>query len=314
MSNPLVSVTVPVYNEAEGLSELHHRLTSVLKGLRKPYEIIYVDDGSSDETESMLHAIARDDPHVRAIILSRNFGKEIAMTAGLDHSTGEFVIPIDADLQDPPELIPRMLEIARQGYDVVFARRKIRKGESRLKTITAELFYRFINKISHTQIPQNTGDFRVMRRRVVNSLMTLRERKRFMKGLFSWVGFKQTEILYDRDPRYAGTTKWSFWKLWNFALEGITSFSSVPLRVWSYVGLGIALCSFLYGIVIIAIVFIHGRDIPGYASLIVITLFLGGIQLLTLGIIGEYIGRMFEEVKGRPLYFVREVYTRKGRR
>ncbi|MCE9597229.1 MAG: glycosyltransferase family 2 protein [Spirochaetia bacterium] len=306
----LVSVIVPVYNESENLYELHRRLTEVMSETGHDYEIVAVDDGSTDDTGEILRELSKKDPRVRAVILSRNFGKEVAMTAGLDHSHGEMVIPIDADLQDPPELIPAMIARADEGFDVVYAKRKQRKGEGVLKLATASLFYRFINMISSVNIPENTGDFRLMRRTVVNAVGMLRERKRFMKGLFAWVGYRQTEISYDREARFAGTTKWNFWKLWNFAIEGITSFSSLPLRVWSYLGAGIAVLAFVYAIIAIIRVLRYGIDVPGYASLLVVTLFLGGLQLITLGIIGEYIGRMFEEIKARPLYLVREVYGR----
>lgn len=308
----LVSIIVPVFNESENLYELHRRLTEVMSKASVGYEIVAVDDGSKDDTADILHDLMRKDPHVRAVILSRNFGKEVAMTAGMDHSHGTMVVPIDADLQDPPELIPAMIAKAREGFDVVYARRKQRKGEGIVKLATASLFYRFINLISNVKIPENTGDFRLMRRSVVNAVGLLRERKRFMKGLFAWVGYRQTEISYDRDARFAGTTKWNFWKLWNFAIEGITSFSSLPLRVWSYLGAGIAVLAFVYAIIAIIRVLRYGIDVPGYASLLVVTLFLGGLQLITLGIIGEYIGRMFEEIKARPLYLVREIYERNG--
>jgi len=294
MKPPLISIIVPVYNEAESLRELHSRLTKVLGAAGYDYEVLCVDDGSRDETPEILRELSEIDLRFRAVILSRNFGKEVAMTAGLDHARGEMVVPIDADLQDPPELIPLMVAKANEGYDVVYARRRARKGEGIVKLATASLFYRFINLISNVRIPENTGDFRLMRRNVIDALSLLRERKRFMKGLFAWVGYRQVEIPYDRDARFAGTTKWNLWKLWNFALEGITSFSSLPLRVWSYVGGGIAMLAFFYALARIVRVLILGIDVPGYESLLVVSLFLGGLQLLGLGIIGEYMGRMFE--------------------
>uniref|UniRef100_B8HV83 Glycosyl transferase family 2 n=1 Tax=Cyanothece sp. (strain PCC 7425 / ATCC 29141) TaxID=395961 RepID=B8HV83_CYAP4 len=303
-----VSIVVPLYNEALNVDYLLERLESVCEQLDLSYEIVCVNDGSRDETLSYLIRYHHQNPSIKVINLSRNFGKEVALTAGLDYATGQTVVPIDADLQDPPELIGEMLEKWRNGYDVVYAVRRSRQGESWLKKITADSFYRVISNMSRVAIPRNTGDFRLMDRKVVDALKQLPERSRFMKGLFAWVGFEQTAIYYDRAPRYQGQTKWNYWKLWNFAIDGITSFSLAPLKVWSYIGLGLSLLALFYACFLILRTLIYGVDMPGYASIMVGVLFLGGIQLITLGVIGEYLGRVYEEVKGRPLYLVRDFY------
>jgi len=240
------------------------------------------------------------------VSLSRNFGKEIAMTAGLDHSRGQAVVVIDADLQDPPELIAEMIPLWRQGYDVVYARRLVREGETFLKRLTAKAFYRLINQLADQPIPPDVGDFRLMSRRGVDALLKLRERHRFMKGLFAWVGFRQTELPYNRAPRAAGKTKWNYWRLWNFSLEGVTSFSMRPLQFASYFGFLIASLAALYGLFIVVRTVFFGNPVAGYPSLLVAVLFLGGVQLVTLGVIGEYIGRISTETKQRPLYLVAE--------
>ena len=303
-----VSIVVPLYNEAPNVDCLLERLESVCEQLDLSYEIVCVNDGSRDKTLSYLIKYHHQNPSIKVINLSRNFGKEVALTAGLDYATGQTVVPIDADLQDPPELIGEMLENWRNGYDVVYAVRRSRQGESWLKKFTADSFYRVISSMSPVSIPRNTGDFRLMDRKVVDALKQLPERSRFMKGLFAWVGFKQTEIYYDRAPRYKGQTKWNYWKLWNFAIDGITSFSLAPLKVWSYVGLSLSILALIYASFLLLRTLIYGVDLPGYASIMVVVLFLGGIQLITLGVIGEYLGRVYEEVKGRPLYLVRDLY------
>ena len=303
-----ISVVVPLYNEEENIDALFQRLLAVLEALNTSYEVICVNDGSRDNTLKNLVEYHQLYPQIKVVNLSRNFGKDIAMSAGIDYSQGMAVIPIDADLQDPPELIAEMIEKWHEGYDVVYASRRVRIGESWFKRFSAEGFYQVINKLSRVTIPPNTGDFRLIDRRVVESIKKMPERQRFMKGIFAWVGYKQTSILFDREPRYQGQTKWNYWKLWNFAIDGITSFSFLPLKVWTYVGLIIALVSLVYASFLILRTIIFGIDVPGYASLMVAVLFLGGIQLLTLGIIGEYIGRVYEEVKGRPLYLVRDCY------
>lgn len=302
-----ISILVPMYNEGSNISVFYNRMTSVLEDMKVNYEIICVNDGSRDSTLSELKEIASNDRRLKIIDLSRNFGKEIALTAGLDYCRGQAVIPIDADLQDPPELIPAMVEKWKEGYDVVYATRTKREGETKLKKVTAHLFYRTIRKMTKIDIPADTGDFRLMSRPVVDSITQLRENHRFMKGIFSWVGYKQTSISYMRDPRYSGKSSFNFWKLWNFAIEGITSFTFIPLQVATYFGFIVSILSFCYAIYRIIMTLINGNPVPGYPSLMVAILFFGGVQLMTLGIIGEYIGRIYNETKRRPLYFTREI-------
>jgi glycosyltransferase involved in cell wall biosynthesis len=306
----LLSVVVPMYNEAEGLAPLFARLEPVLDGLVRPlggsYEILCVDDGSRDATLERLLAARSRNPAVKVLALSRNFGKDIALSAGLDHAAGAAVVPIDADLQDPPEVIPELFAKWLEGYDVVYARRTAREGDGPLKRLTAAGFYRLHNTLAEVDIPNDTGDFRLMDRKVVEALKALPERNRFMKGIFAWVGYKQTGVPYRREARAAGTSKWKYWSLWNFALDGITSSSTLPLRVWSYCGALIALIAFAYAAFLVARTLVYGADVPGYASLMVVVLFMGGLNLLTLGIIGEYLGRTYIEVKNRPLYLIRQ--------
>jgi glycosyltransferase involved in cell wall biosynthesis len=304
--SPLISVVIPAYNEAAVLAESHRRLAAAIDSMPYAFEFIYVNDGSSDETNSIIHALHAQDPRVALVNLSRNFGKEVAMTAGLEHAGGDAVVIIDADLQDPPELIPALVDKWREGFDVVYATRRKRLGETWLKKTTAALFYRLMLNISRIQIPRDTGDFRILSRRAAQAVTQFREQHRFMKGLFAWVGFRQTSITYDRDPRHGGETKWNYWQLWNFALEGITSFTVAPLKISTYLGIVTAAGAFVYGVIIILKTLIYGADMPGYPSLMVVILFLGGIQLIGLGIIGEYLGRTFNEAKNRPLYFVEE--------
>ena len=304
----LVSIVVPTYNEEHVIAEFNRRLSIVRDGLAVRSEVIFVNDGSSDDTIGMLRLLKSNDPTIGIVDLSRNFGKEIALTAGIDHAGGDVVIVIDADLQDPPELIPHLIEQWRNAddVDVVYGQRVSRAGDSPLKKLTAFAFYRVINALGADLIPVDTGDFRLLSRRAVKALNSIRERHRFMKGLFAWIGFRQVAMQYEREPRFAGTTKWNYWKLWNFSIEGITSFSIVPLKAATYVGLITALLSLLYGAYIAIRTIISGNPVPGYPSLVVIILFLGGIQLVFLGIIGEYLGRTFNEVKQRPLYVVRQ--------
>ncbi|HET9483388.1 MAG TPA: glycosyltransferase family 2 protein [Xanthomonadales bacterium] len=301
---PRLTVIVPCFNEEATLPLLHPRLGAVLDALDADARVLYVDDGSRDRTVELIEAIASQDPRVALLRLSRNFGKEIAMSAGLDHADADAVVLIDADLQDPPELIPELVAKHREGYDVVYAVRRSRAGESWLKRATATAFYRVIGSLSRTPVPQDTGDFRLLSRRAVEALRQVREQHRFMKGLFGWVGFRQVGVAYDRAPRAAGDTKWNYWKLWNFAIEGITSFTSAPLRVATYVGLASAAFAFLYAIVVIVKTMLYGDPVAGYPSLMVVMLFLGGIQLMALGLIGEYLGRLYVEAKRRPLYLV----------
>jgi len=303
-----LSVVVPLYNEELNIDYLFERLVTVLSRLNMKYEIICVNDGSKDNTLERLIEYHHQNPEIKVVNLSRNYGKEIALSAGLDYANGNAVVPIDADLQDPPELIVELVEKWREGYDVVYATRRSREGESWVKRFTANVFYRTLDSISSVPIPRDTGDFRLLDRRVVDALKQMPERNRFMKGLFAWVGFKQTSVLYDRPSRYKGETTWNYWQLWNLAIDGFTSFSFIPLKVWSYIGLLVAMPSFFYATFLVIRTLIFGVDFPGYASIMVAILFLGGVQLVSLGIIGEYIGRVYEEVKRRPLYLVRESY------
>lgn len=303
-----ISVIIPFYNESSSIEYLFARLIPVLQQLNNNYEIICINDGSVDDTFEKLIEFNQQDPTIKIVNLSRNFGKEVALTAGIDYASGAAVIPLDADLQDPPELIIQLIAKWREGYDVVYAVRRSRQGETWLKQVSAKAFYRTISIMSHVPIPANTGDFRLLDRRVVEAIKKLPERTRFMKGLFTWVGYKQTAVFFDRKPRHSGKTNWNYGQLWNFALDGIISFSYLPLKVWSYVGISISLISLMYALMLVVRTLIFGVDVPGYASLMVAILFLGGIQLITLGVLGEYLGRVYEEVKGRPLYLVREEY------
>lgn len=301
----LISIVAPIFNEEDVINAFYDDLSVVLNQLPYNFEIIFVDDGSNDRSVQRLHRLREQDERIGLIELSRNFGKEIALTAGLDHASGDAVIIIDADLQDPPTLISDMITEWQNGYDVVFAQRTSRQGESWLKKLTAHHFYRLIKRVSHVDIPEDTGDFRLLSRRAVDALGKLREHHRFMKGLFAWIGYPQKAIPFERNPRHAGESKWNYWKLWNFAIEGITSFSTAPLRLATYCGLLVALGSFLFGAYIIYDTLVWGNPIPGYPSLLVVILFLGGIQLIGIGIIGEYLGRLFDEAKHRPLYFIK---------
>jgi len=305
----LVSLVVPFHNETPVIGAFFREVTAVLRELPDAdYEIVCVNDGSTDATLDHLLAACRHDPRVRVVDLSRNFGKEAALTAGIDAARGDAVIPFDADLQDPPEVIPLLVQRWREGYDVVLARRAERDTDTWAKRGTATLFYRVHNAISETLIPDNAGDFRLMSRQVVEALKQLPENRRFMKGLFAWVGFRTTEVQYVRRPRVGGTTKFSGWKLWNFALEGLTSFGTLPLRIWTYIGGFTAGFAILYAIYLIVRTILHGVDVPGYASIITAVLFLGGMQLVGIGVIGEYVGRIYMESKRRPVYIVRRVY------
>ena len=303
---PTLSVLVPVYNEIEVLPAFHQRMTAVLRASVDTYEVLYVNDGSSDGSLAWLEQLCGVDANVALVDLSRNFGKEIAMAAGLDHVRGEAVVVIDADLQDPPELIPQLLTQWRAGYDNVYARRRRREGETWLKKFSAAWFYRIIRKLSRVDIPQDTGDYRLLSRRAVESVRALREQHRLMKGLFAWVGYPSVAVAYDRDPRHAGHTKFNYWKLWNFAIEGITSFSGAPLKLATYLGLGVAVLAFVFGLWIIAKALMFGDPVQGYPTIMVTILFLGGVQLIALGVIGEYLGRLYVEAKQRPLYLVDE--------
>ena len=305
-SRQLVSIVVPAFNEEAVLPQFHQTITGVLADQPYDFEIAYINDGSTDGTLDVIRQLRDSDEKVTLIDLSRNFGKEIALSAGLEKAAGDAVVVIDADLQDPPELIPELIAEWQNGYDVVYAQRTHRKGESLLKRTTAHFFYRVIQRVSKITIPEDTGDFRILSRRAVNALNTFNEQHRFMKGLFAWIGYRQKAVLYERDPRQAGETSWSYWKLWNFALDGITSFTIAPLKISTYLGLLTAAGAFTYGIYMVIETLIYGNPVPGYPSLIVIVLILGGVQLTAIGILGEYLGRIFNETKRRPLYFVNE--------
>lgn len=304
-----ISILIPAYNEQGVLPMLFERLEVLAKNQKDySFEFLFVNDGSRDQTLEIIKSYAEKDPRVAYINLSRNFGKEIAMIAGLDHVSGDATVIIDADLQDPPELIPQMIELWEQGYDDVYARRKSRAGESFIKKKTSEWFYRILQKSTHIPIQQDTGDFRLLDKRCVEALRQFRESQRYTKGLFSWIGYKKKEILYDRDPRAAGTTKWNYPKLINFAIDGITSFTTAPLRISTFLGIIISLLAFIYIFIIIIRTLLFGSDLAGYPSMMAVILFLGGVQLLSLGVIGEYVGRIFNESKQRPLYFIEEFH------
>jgi glycosyltransferase involved in cell wall biosynthesis len=301
-----LTVVVPAYNETAVLETFHARLSAVLDGIEGDCRVLYIDDGSSDDTWALIDTLRRRDSRIDALRLSRNFGKEAALTAGLDHVDADAAVVIDADLQDPPELIPALVERWREGYDVVYATRSARAGETAFKRFTAALFYRSMERLSDTPLPRDTGDFRLLSRRALEALGQLRERQRFMKGLFTWIGYRQTAVAYQRDPRLAGQTKWNYWRLTNLAIEGITSFSTTPLRLATWIGLGAALLAFSYGCWVLVKSLFYGDPVRGYPTLMLVILFLGGIQLMALGVIGEYLGRNYAESKHRPLYFIQD--------
>lgn len=303
---PTLSIIVPMYNEEDAMEGFFKRVQRVLQTVTPSYEIVCVNDGSRDLTLAHLRQAAERDERIKVVNLSRNFGKEIALSAGLDHASGDAVIPIDADLQDPPEVIPLMVAKWRAGAKLVLAKRRDRSSDSWLKRITANGAYWLFSKLTHPRIPQNVGDFRLMDRDVVDAVKRLPERSRFMKGLFAWIGYEAETVEYDREARSAGETKWNYWKLWNFALDGITSFSSLPLRVWSYLGFGVSFFAMAYLGFTVAKTVIFGLDVPGYASLMSVILFFNGVLLVGIGVIGEYLARIFTEVKARPLYIVSE--------
>ena len=303
----LISIVVPIYNEEDGIQAFYDRTKAVLASLEGlSHEIIFVDDGSHDSSLQRLNDITACDPHVKIVKLSRNFGHQIAITAGIDLARGGAVVVIDADLQDPPEVMSVFVDKWMRGYDVVYGVREKREGESAMKLWTASLFYRFLKSVVSLDIPVDVGDFRLMSRRVVNQLKEIRERDRFIRGLVSWIGFNQIGVIYQRESRYAGETKFSYAKMLKFALDGITSFSSMPLRVATILGYGTSLVALVYACVVLIQKFM-GVTVQGWATIMMGILFLGGIQLICLGIIGEYIGRIFNETKGRPLYIVEAV-------
>ena len=302
-----LSIIVPMYNEEENIDLFFSSVQLVLKKIPElTYEFICINDGSQDKTLDILKTYAKKNKSIKIISFSRNFKKEQALYAGLEHCSGRAAIVMDVDMQDPPELIEEFVQKWQKGFEVVYGVRIDRNADTFFKKMTANFFYKIYNLISETKIPDNVGDFRLLDRKVIDAVLSIKEKKLFMKGIFNWVGFKSIGVPYKRQQRAAGTTKWSYWKLWNFALDGITSSTTLPLRIWTYFGAFVACFSFLYGFFIIIRTLIFGIDIPGYASLLVCILFLGGIQLLALGIFGEYIGRIFAEVKDRPLYIIDE--------
>lgn len=304
-----ISILIPAYNEQEVLEPLYQRLGKLANDNKSyDFEFLFVNDGSSDKTIDIIKEFADQDERVAYVDLSRNFGKEIAMVAGLDHVTGDATVIIDADLQDPPELIPKMIKYWEEGYEDVYAKRRSRSGESWVKKATSKLYYRILQKTTSIPIQQDTGDFRLLDRVCVDALKEIRESQRYTKGMFSWIGFKKKEITYDRDPRAAGTTGWNYPKLINFAIDGLTSFTTAPLRISSIMGVVISLIAFIYIIILVFQTIFFGSNLAGYPSMMAVILFLGGVQLLSLGVIGEYIGRIFNETKQRPLYFVQQYH------
>ncbi|MGQ9369799.1 glycosyltransferase family 2 protein [Azospirillum sp. ST 5-10] len=303
-----LSIVIPFYNEGTNVEALFARLVPVLDGLGLAWEVVCVDDGSRDDTLGRLVAAHARDRRIKVVELSRNFGKELALSAGLAHARGDAVVPMDADLQHPPELLPELVDRWRAGYDVVIAVRHARVGQSLKHRLFARAFYWIFDNLSEVKLPREAGDFRLMDRRVVDVLNRMPERTRFMKGMFAWVGFRQTSILYQQGERAGGDTKWGFMKLLRLSIDGLTAFSDFPLKVWSLVGMAVSGVAFLYIVVRLLRTLLFGIDVPGYESLIVSVLFMGGIQLITLGIIGDYLGRVFAEVKGRPLFIVRATH------
>jgi len=306
--NPVLSIVCPCYNEEAVIDTFLLHIVPILDNLHKSYEILFINDGSSDSTLDALLTAKKRYPFIRILNLSRNFGKEAALTAGLEHAMGYATIPIDVDLQHPPQLIATFISKWEEGYDVVAGRRVTRTGESFFKKFSAKLFYNFHNSISDIDIPNDVGDYRLMSRKVIESLKTLPENQRFMKGIFAWLGYKTAIVEYCQESRIAGESSFSAWKLWNFALDGITSFSTTPLRVWLYIGFTISFFSFFFAVFILIEIFIYGIELPGYASTIIMILFLGGIQLMGIGILGEYIGRIYKESKRRPVYIIENEY------
>jgi len=304
MESVRFSVVIPVFNEEEVLPETYRRLTGVMEELSEPYELIFVNDGSKDRSPEILDDLARKDPRVRVIHFSRNFGHQAAITAGMDYARGEAVIVIDADLQDPPEVIPEMVAKWREGYEVVYGKRAKREGETFFKRFTASFFYRFLRAMTDIDIPLDTGDFRLMDRKVVEVMRLLREKNRFIRGLVAWVGFRQAALEYVRHRRFAGTTKYPLRKMLKLAWDGITAFSNKPLKIAAYLGFALSFLSFVYLLVIVVAKLLGKSTVPGWASLAVINLFFSGIILIILGIMGEYIGRIYDEAKNRPLYIV----------
>jgi glycosyltransferase involved in cell wall biosynthesis len=306
-ADPDISLVVPFYNESESVNGFFHKVLPILECTKLSFEILCINDGSRDNTLSLLMEKKKNIPQMKIINFSRNFGKDAAITAGIDFAKGACAIPIDSDLQDPPELIMDMVEKWKEGFDVVWAKRIDRSEDSIFKRTSANWFYRIYNLLSDMELPENVGDFRLMDRKVLDTLKNFSERKRFMKGLFAFVGFRSAVVEYKRLKRRSGMSKWSYWKLWNYAVNGITSFSTFPLKISTYFGMFVTLLAFVRGLWIFFRVIFHGVDVPGYASTMVVLLFLGGIQLMSLGIIGEYIGSIYQETKRRPIYIVQDI-------
>lgn len=303
-----ISIVVPFRDEARNVDALFLRLVPILESLTPDWEIVCVNDGSEDDTLARLCVHNEGDSRIKILDLSRNFGKDIALTAGMAHTTGDVVVPMDADLQHPPEVIPELVGRWRDGWEVVVAIHRRRTGEGWFRKNCARLFYWLVERFASVPIPEGEGDFRLMSRPVVDAVCRLPERTRFMKGLFSWVGFRKTAVYFDRETRFVGKSRWKFWKLWNFALDGIIAFSSFPLKIWGYVGICVAGGALAYSLFLLLRTLILGVDVPGYASIIVCILFLGGVQLFSLGVLGEYLARVYDETKARPLFVIRQSY------
>ena len=303
----LLSIICPAFNEAECIVAFHKAISKTMRRLAQPFEIVFVNDGSRDETLRLMRDLRAVHPNTTIVDLSRNFGKEIALTAGLDHARGDAVVVMDADLQDPPEVIADFIAGWAEGFDVVYGQRRVRHGESWLKKTTAAAFYRIMRRVGSSPLPEDVGDFRLMSRKAVDAVCSLRERHRFMKGVFSWVGFPSKVVFYDRAPREAGVTKWNYWKLWNLSLEGLTSSTLAPLKLSTYLGFVVAGFAFFLGAFFIVKKILFGDPVQGFPTLAALILFLGGVQLMVLGVMGEYLGRIFNETKQRPLYLVTAV-------
>ena len=308
----LLTIIVPAFNENKTIEEFYARLSMAMNAIQQNYEIVFINDGSQDDTLSIMKRLQDKHGIITIVDLSRNFGKEIATTAGIDTAKGDATVIIDADLQDPPELIEKLIEKWSEGYDVVYAQRKQREGETWLKKRSAELFYRLMQKLGPVKLPINTGDYRMMSEEATEAVKQLREHNRFMKGIFAWIGFPSVGVTYNRDPRYAGETKWNYIKLWSLAIDGITSFTIAPLKLATYLGITIAAASIFYAIYIIFKTLVIGEAVRGFPTLSILILFLGGIQLIFLGVIGGYLGRIFNETKNRPLYFTKQVLQSKS--
>lgn len=302
-----ISIIIPAYNEQESLPILYERLTKLMENLNNyDFEVLFVNDGSKDKTIEIIKELREKDKRICYVDFARNFGKEIAMIAGLDYATGDCVIFMDADLQDPPELVPELVKYWEEGYDDVYAKRKSRKGETWLKKFTSKMYYKVLQHVTRVEIQEDTGDFRLLDRRCVNALKKLRESQRNTKSMFSWIGYKKKEVLYDRDPRIAGTTKWNYGKLMDLAIDGITSLTTSPLRISTFIAIPTFIVLFCYFVYVIIKAFVVDQPIQAYQSIILLILFFSGIQILLFGIVGEYLGRIFNETKNRPLYLVNE--------